>query len=346
MKTVNPEHVGTSFVLIADVTDLSWLHVSLACPFRFVCWSSPCISWSLGGRGLGLDCPEGLLMCCIVGLVSLLGPQVELGENVASVLGHPHWKTVQAFAVLTEAGCYHTVVSRLQRLVPMMRDRLLLVRGVGDIVLPELKLKGDVVNDADRSMFADRSYLPASLLSKAPSYLSPKDILRLRLVDPRVLPTLVASYRIQTSLDSRHLRLRGVFAWLLDSCFGHRFADAFEMAWIMGFGPEICLPADEALAMHCVGNCIAPAQALQVFWAVLSSLGLSVQGPSLYSRLVLGKPPLRRFSRHVCGTLWVLSLVDCARPLDAKGSLLGSQVRADTEARMRVFAVALRLPDW
>ena len=336
---VNPEHVGTSFVLIADVTDLSWLHVSLACPFRFLCWSSPCISWSLGGKGLGLDCPEGLLMCCTVGLASLLGPQVELGENVASVLGHPHWKTVQAFAVLTEAGCYRTVISRLQRLVPMVRDRLLLVRGVGDIDLPELKLmvdpafwlldEGDVgkycvVTEAERSMFADRSYLPASLLCKAPSYLSPKDVLRLRLVDPRVLPTLVASYRIQTSLDSRHLRLKGVFTWLLDSCLGPRFADAFEMAWVMGFGPELCLPADEALAMHCVGNCIAPAQALQVFWAVLSSLGLSVQGPSfgsVLSRLILGKPPLCRFSRHVCDTLWVLSLVDCAPPLDTKGNL-------------------------
>ena len=140
---VTPEHVGTSFVLVADVTDLSWLHITLACPFRFVCWSSPCISWSLGGKGLGLNCPEGLLMCSTIGLISFLGPEAELGENVAAVLSHDHWKLVQAFAVLTEAGGYQTVISRLSRLVPMIRDRLILFRGMRGLVLPELKLVVD-----------------------------------------------------------------------------------------------------------------------------------------------------------------------------------------------------------
>ena len=370
---VTPEHVGTSFVLVADVTDLSWLHVTLACPFRFVCWSSPCISWSLGGKGLGLNCPEGLLMCSTIGLISFLGPEAELGENVAAVLKHDHWKLVQAFAVLTEAGGYQTVVSRLSRLVPMVRDRLILFRGARGLVLPELKLVIDpsfwmlrcedirrfcLIEEVDRSIFADRSFLPASLLCKAPSYLSPREVLQLRVLDARALPTLVASYRFQTSLDPRHLRLKGVFTWLLDSQDGPRFADAFEMAWIMGFNGGLCLPSDEATAMHCVGNSIAPAQALQVFWAVFDALGLSCSGPSFHAalgRLVLGKPPLHRFARHVVGSLWTLSLVDCPPPctfagfglfVGGKVFFLDGQLPVDQAARLQHFSAALRLPEW
>ena len=40
-------------------------------------------------------------------------------------------------------------------------------------------------------------------------------------------------------------------------------------------------------------------------------------GPSFHAalgRLVLGKPPLHKFSRHVVGSLWTLSLVDCPPP--------------------------------
>ena len=370
---VTPEHVGTSFVLVADVMDLSWLHVTLACPFRFVCWSSPCISWSLGGKGLGLNCPEGLLMCSTIGLISFLGPEAELGENVAAVLSHDHWKLVQAFAVLTEAGGYQTVISRLSRLVPMIRDRLILFRGMRGLVLPELKLVVDpsfwmlmvedirrycLIEEVDRSIFADRAFLPASLLSKAPTYLSPKEILQLRVIDARALPTVVASYRFQTSLDPRHLRLKGVFTWLLDSQEGPRFADAFEMAWIMGFNGGLCLPSDEATAMHCVGNSIAPAQALQAFWAVFDAIGLTCSGPDFHAalgRLVLGKPPLHRFSRHVVGSLWTLSLVASPPPctfagfglcVGGKVFFLDGQLPVDQADRLQHFSAALRLPEW
>ena len=132
---------------------------------------------------MGLACPEGMLMCCTAGLTSFLGPQVEFGENVASLLGHPHWKEVQAFAVLTEAGCFQTVVSRLQRLVPMVKDRLLLVRGIRTLDLPELRLpvapghwllrdvdieRFCLVSDSERSMLADRSLLPLVFLVRPP----------------------------------------------------------------------------------------------------------------------------------------------------------------------------------
>ena len=280
---------------------------------------------------------------------------------------------MQAFAVLTEAGGYQTVISRLSRLVPVVRDRLILFRGMHGLVLPELKLVVDppfwmlkvedirrycLIEEVDRSIFADRAFLPASLLCKAPSYLSPKEVLQLRVLDARALPTLVASYRFQTSLDPRHLRLKGVFTWLLDSQEGPRFADAFEMAWIMGFNGGLCLPCDEATAMHCVGNSIAPAQALQAFWAVFEAIGLMCSGPSFHAalgRLVLGKPPLHRFSRHVVGSLWTLSLVDCPPPctfagfglfVGGKVFFLDGQLPVEQAARLQQFSAALRLPEW
>ena len=200
--------------------------------------------------------------------------------------------------------------------------------------------------------------MPASLLSKAPTYLSPKEILQLWVIDARALPTVVASYRFQTSLDPRHLRLKGVFTWLLDSQEGPRFADAFEMAWIMGFNGGLCLPSDEATAMHCVGNSIAPAQALQAFWAVFDAIGLTCSGPDFHAalgRLVLGKPPLHRFSRHVVGSLWTLSLVASPPPctfagfglcVGGKVFFLDGQLPVDQADRLQHFSAALRLPEW
>ena len=213
-----------------------------------------------------------------------------------------------------------------------------------------------LIEEVDRSIFADRAFLPASLLCKAPSYLSPKEVLQLRVIDARALPTLVASYRFQTSLDPRHLRLKGVFTWLLDSQDGPRFADAFEMAWIMGFNGGLCLPSDEATAMHCVGNSIAPAQALQAFWAVFEAIGLSCSGPSFHAalgRLVLGKPPLHRFTRHVVGPLWTLSLLSIVHPrvpllglaclLVAKSS---SWMDNCLVIKQLVYSISLRLFDY
>lgn len=104
------------------------------------------------------------------------------------------------------------------------------------------------LTDEERDLLSRRELLPPSLRILAPEYLSARQLLQLRVVQGSLIPTLVASYRYQCYLQSDHLATRGLFTWLLDSTFGPRFMDAFEAAWLMGFGSSLHLPDSSALA--------------------------------------------------------------------------------------------------
>ena len=146
------------------------------------------------------------------------------------------------------------------------------------------------------------------------------------------LPTLVASYRYQCELHQDHLLARGLYTWLLDSSLGPRYIDAFEAAWILGFGPSLRLPASPQVAMNCVGNCVAPVQVLQILFLVWPHLQPNHELPSfdrLLRAMVFGKPPLQAFCRFACEGVWILGFQPLARCLpDPKCLLLADLVCA------------------
>ena len=136
--------------------------------------------------------------------------------------------------------------------------------------------------------------MPPTLRVLAPGYLSARQLLQLRVVQGSLIPTLVASYRYQCYLNADHLAARGLFTWLLDSACGPRYMDAFEAAWLMGFSSSLKLPDSSASAMNCIGNCVAPSQALQVVSSCLQKLTF------ICTRSVRSKTLRKTFLKFCC----------------------------------------------
>lgn len=78
-----------------------------------------------------------------------------------------------------------------------------------------------------------------------------------------------------------------------------RYMDACEAAWLLGFTSDLVLPQSSQVAMHCLGNCVAPVQAAQIW----NFLGFEVSAPPfahLLRAVMLGRAPLNRFERFAC----------------------------------------------
>lgn len=81
-------HLPESFILRANIQDLRWLKLTLWSAFDIVTFSSPCVSFSAGGRETGFQAPEGLLLLTTLGLVKLAKPRLAVGETL------PPWHLV------------------------------------------------------------------------------------------------------------------------------------------------------------------------------------------------------------------------------------------------------------
>ena len=96
-EDLTPIFMERSCVLIADVRDVRWYHVSLLAPPQIVVWSSPCVSWSKGGLARGLLAQEGLLFLDAASLAQVFEPAVDVGENVTGLLEHPDWAVIRTY---------------------------------------------------------------------------------------------------------------------------------------------------------------------------------------------------------------------------------------------------------
>lgn len=339
-RDVRPFHLGGSIVLVGDVRGPYWFHLTLLLPAKLVLWSAPCITWSQGGRLKGLGDENGLLLLEAMGICGVFDPLASVGENVVGLLDHPDWLLVQLFlhSLLDRTFQVHKVC--LNHLVPMTRTRVFLSLGPHVMELPQFKVEIGIqawmvsyedqvlycqLTDEERELLSRRDLLPPSLRVLAPGYLSARQLLQLRVVQGSLIPTLVASYRYQCYLNADHLAARGLFTWLLDSACGPRYMDAFEAAWLMGFSSSLKLPDSSALAMNCIGNCVAPSQALQILHALWPFLCPQSQVPSfehMVKSMLLGKPPLRSLRRFSCNGIWTLGYHDVDRSLPDPKCLL------------------------
>lgn len=72
-RDVRPFHLGSSIVLVGDVRDPAWFHVSLLLPAKLILWSAPCVTWSQGGRLQGLCAENGILLLDAIGVCGVFG---------------------------------------------------------------------------------------------------------------------------------------------------------------------------------------------------------------------------------------------------------------------------------
>jgi len=139
-QDVRPFHLGSSVVLVGDVRDPSWFHVSLQLPAKLILWSAPCVTWSQGGRLKGLRDVNGLLLLDAIGVCGVFDPKASVGENVAGLLDHPDWFLVQLFVRTLLGHTFQVRKACLNNLVRMTRTRVFLLLGPHVVELPQVKV--------------------------------------------------------------------------------------------------------------------------------------------------------------------------------------------------------------
>lgn len=206
-RDVRPFHLSSSVVLVGDVRDPRWFHVTLLLPAKLVLWSAPCTTWSQGGRLKGLGEENGLLLLEAIGICGVFDPLASVGENVVGLLDHPDWLLVQLFLLSLLERTFQVHKVCLNHLVPMTRTRVFLLLGPHVEELPQFKVEIGMqawmvghedqvlycqLTDEERELLSRRDLLPPSLRVLAPGYLSARQLLQLRVVQGSLIPTLVA----------------------------------------------------------------------------------------------------------------------------------------------------------
>ena len=320
------------FVLNADIKDPTWWASTLVHPFSQVCFSAPCVPWSTAGCRRGLHDDDGLLLIHVAVLLVLFQVDLAVGENVPGLLSHPHWQQVQQ--VFESTGLqFDSRIHDLAQFGIMQRKRSFLTLTRSPVIWPDVHTTSDqdftsvFLDRLDRSrtqvplssvpMLSQRKLLPSNLLQKAyeRGLEDGESILNLRVHQDGPLPTLVASYRVQTRLSFSHLQDRGLYTWLVDPV-SPRFLDPFEGARALGFSPGLQLPQDLDAAMKCVGNSLSPIQALVVLFAVLpeeQKVSFEVF-QNIVNIWVQGFRPMTDFRVLTCGEFSQLVLRSFLRP--------------------------------
>ena len=316
------ERVRGSFIFAGDVFDLQWLKST----WHGLLWSSPCVSWSRAGYAAGLNSKEGMTLLRALGLLAWIRPKAAVGENVAAVVGHQHFVVVQEIALWLLGVRLTYKILDLQDWAAMERKRVFLYLGlkapavlaVGVLPFNRRKAAKAVIADEEGLQSATVPPEVVSLLQEVD--LLPKtnrcrlrvgyvkdDVIKAR-IEYGILPVIMASYRKQHLLPRDLLCTKGLFTFLVkeDGDEFPRYLDFFEAARHLGFGMQLHLPADDFMAMHAVGNAMAPVQAVEVVNDVMVTHWpeLALTREKLRKQIMsmlYGQADLRRFTRVKSG---------------------------------------------
>lgn len=276
-------------ILQGDVADPRWWITTLVEePFEWIAWSSPCVSFSKAGWMTGLLSPEGVLLLKAIGLFSVFGCRISLGENVFSLASHVHWKLIQSFAA--HFGNWCAIDINLARIAPMQRPRLFMVQTEAegpidskklkewvDIALQDARIRAQLhhVRDATHCLTLEPTLLPLlkdPLLCFNPRFVDREKRMtyghglaeRIFNFPGEILPVVMASYGRQHKLPRDLLEKKGLLTWLVsDSRLGGglrsvRYLQPAEALWLLGFGLFNPWLADQNLVMKSIGNVVSP----------------------------------------------------------------------------------------
>ena len=284
-------------VIQADVADFSILHAVQPTSNMVYKASPPCISWSKGGYGKGLSCPEGwafldLVLQCARGQPILLAV-----ECVDELPRHPHFKLIQSLLRSIGFISLWEDVSHYHSFVHMVRSRWLAVfvrqdvYHVGDRPAPVLRsqhidrwtsdcFRFDLptrlasrlsVSHSVRPAYAQHSLLPPAKRSKIAPNAPAEVILQTRFLRPHEpVPTVCASYGFQHLLPIHLLEQKGIFATLKEGEAGPEFLDPAMLASMLGLFETTVLSNQLQLLYRQIGNAIASPQALLALLTGLS----------------------------------------------------------------------------
>ena len=124
--------VGASVILNFDVRDRRWWILFFnRVRISFATASPPCVSWSGAAFSAGLDQEDGILFAETLFISSCLDIVKLALENVYAILGHKHWKILQALIEIVLARHLAILKLDLSMFMPMRRLRAFIF--VGDV---------------------------------------------------------------------------------------------------------------------------------------------------------------------------------------------------------------------
>ena len=270
------QHVG----VCTEVADRTIARLALFHNNVIETLSPPCISWSRGGKSLGINSKAGFAFIEAIFSISVTQPVIVCAECADETTKHPHFPLIQALFKLLGYKLVWQQVVPTHMLTNCFRTRWLAVWLRNDIpgkpidaffelkdvpitpwfaplnrlFVPESIKTQLALDEQARKMYADPELLPPAKRFK---HATEADVLRSRRVShDQPLPTLCASYSAQHLLDARHLRSKGIFASLqiIDDCV--LFLDPLLFVVLFGTCDKICLPTDLNSAFHMLGNAI------------------------------------------------------------------------------------------
>ena len=287
-------HVG----LCTTVADKTICH---QCQFHenlILTMSPPCVSWSRGGRALGLNCSAGFAFQEAIEIVEIVQPLAFFGECADLTPSHPHFHLLEAsIKVLGYKRVWQQIV-HMHTLSNNMRSRWLFAWVRADVpaelmdldfdlrappltpwhsplnqlwipesVACQLTLSPDLL-----AFYSAVDLLPPAKrtrLSSAQSF----DVLRSRVAcESAPLPTLCSSYAMQHSLSSSHVAEKGIFAFLVETDDTFRFINPMCFVPMFGVTSRCLVPKCVPDAFLFLGNAITVPHALLCLCVGIASI--------------------------------------------------------------------------
>ena len=308
-------------VIQGDVADPTILHCVQPLSNLVFSASPPCVSWSKGGIGRGLNCPDGWAFVEAIKQCAIGQPVLVVFECVDALALHSHFKIITSMLRdLGYVGIWDDVV-HYHTFVHMHRSRWLACFVRHDIVhhgpkpVPSLKsvsperwnsesfrfqlprsLSDQIAIPSQvQSVYAQHSFLPPAKRAKFDPAAPAEVILRARFLQPHEpVPTVCAAYGFQHLLPRHLLEQKGIFATLKDGDAGPEFLDPALLAAMLGLFEPAVLSNQLQLLYRQIGNSIATPHALMALLAGLDYLfqwGLDVNGAinKVWQRRIVGQ---------------------------------------------------------
>lgn len=294
------KHVGC----VAFAGQDHWVNMVRFQTNAVVTLSPPCVSWSRGGKGQGLECDSGLAFSESIAKIRILRPILVLVECADKTSIHPHYKIIRASLqaagykqVWTQIVPFESIsgMSRTRWLAAWARADISDVQSLGSFRISDVQKAGWSSSCYDfpvpsqiqhqmklskglKSIYGNPLFLPQSKRCRDADSLEVSEILKIRcLKNNDIMPTLCASYSQQHLIDEAHLRNKGIYAVLNVVNDEFQFFSPLLFVALLGatVTEPVFIPTKLSVAFQQIGNAISVPHAVLTLAVSFVAVGLA-----------------------------------------------------------------------
>eukprot|EP00438_Fugacium_kawagutii_P000468 Skav217121 [mRNA] locus=scaffold783:248990:253129:+ [translate_table: standard] len=261
--------------------------------------SPPCQPWSKAGVLKGLATNDGVMFPRMIMLAAQMQALCLLAENVPGIQDHLHFARIKSYVSQVGWRCVLSSQDKVMPLLPINRNRWLgffvpdtqlcnirdiqkaekmkipaSIPGIGTDTsvgftgsvqynMEEWEKEQAKPSEEALQLMSVYSLLPSNVRTKVMPTTPPPEILEIRTRTPRqCFPNVMAQHGVQHELPIRHLKEKGLHAFLLNVNGEKRFATPYEIGSSMGYPANLVLPCKYKEAWHIMGNGLSIAHSM------------------------------------------------------------------------------------